>query len=91
MKFDEINDPKGLCRDVTHIGHFGNGDIEIAVSSLDQIEDVMDLVRQSLQRISGSKMLITITCATTRIPSHKSSGITRSSSSPMGIRAGSAA
>ena len=50
MKFDEINDPEGLCRDVTHIGHFGNGDIEIAISSLDQIEDVMDLVRQSFER-----------------------------------------
>jgi len=50
MKFDEINDPVGLCRDVTHIGHFGNGDIEIAVSSPDQINDVMDLVRQSFER-----------------------------------------
>jgi len=50
MKFDEINDPVGLCRDVTHIGHFGNGDIEIAIYSLDQIEDVMDLVRQSFER-----------------------------------------
>jgi len=50
MKFDEINDPIGLCRDVAHIGHFGNGDIEIAISSLDQIEDVMDLVRQSFER-----------------------------------------
>jgi type I restriction enzyme, R subunit len=35
--------------------------------------------------------LITITCATTRIPFPKFSGITRSSYSPMGIRAGSAA
>ena len=43
MKLDEINDPEGLCRDVTHIGHFGNGDIEIAFSSLDQIDEVMDL------------------------------------------------
>jgi uncharacterized protein with ParB-like and HNH nuclease domain/predicted transport protein len=50
MKFDEINDPEGLCRDVTHIGHFGNGDIEIAISSLDQIDEVMDLVRQSFER-----------------------------------------
>jgi uncharacterized protein with ParB-like and HNH nuclease domain/predicted transport protein len=50
MNFDEINDPKGLCRDVTHIGHFGNGDIEIAIFSLDQIDDVMDLVRQSFEK-----------------------------------------
>ncbi len=50
MKFDEINDPLELCRDVSHIGHFGNGDIEIAISPLDQIDDVMDLVRQSFER-----------------------------------------
>ena len=50
MKFDEINDPKGFCRDVTDIGHFGNGDVEIAVSSLEQIDDVMDLIRQSFER-----------------------------------------
>ena len=50
MKFDEIIDPKGLCRDVTNIGHAGNGDIEIAISSLDQIDDVMDLVRQSFEK-----------------------------------------
>jgi predicted transport protein len=49
MKFDKIIDPKELCRDVTNIGHFGNGDIEIAVSSLDEIDDVMDLVRQSFE------------------------------------------
>ena len=50
MKFDEIIDPEGLCRDVTHIGHFGNGDIEIAISSSEQTDDVMDLVRQSFER-----------------------------------------
>ncbi len=43
------------------------------------------------QLINVLKMPITITCATTRIPFHRSSGITLSSSSPMGIRAGSAA
>ena len=37
MKFSEINDPRGLCRDVTTLGHHGNGDVEISLSSPDQL------------------------------------------------------
>ena len=47
IRFDEIDDLKELCRDVTNIGHFGNGDVEISITSLDQIEDVMELVLQA--------------------------------------------
>ena len=47
MAFDEIQDPKRLCRDVTGIGRWGNGDIEVRLSSPAQLDDVMDLVRQS--------------------------------------------
>jgi uncharacterized protein with ParB-like and HNH nuclease domain/predicted transport protein len=49
MKFSEINDPKELCRDVTTIGHHGNGDVEISLTSSDQLNDVMDLIRQSFE------------------------------------------
>lgn len=52
MPFSEINDPKSICRDITGIGHFGNGDVEISVTSLDQLEDVIDLIRQSFERHS---------------------------------------
>ncbi len=47
MAFDEIDDPKGFAKDVTDLGRWGNGDVEIGLSSLDQLEEVMDLVRQS--------------------------------------------
>ncbi len=49
MAFDEIDDPKGLCRDITNIGRWGNGDVEIRLSSPRQLDDVMDLVRQSFK------------------------------------------
>ncbi|MEH1935383.1 MAG: DUF262 and DUF1524 domain-containing protein [Nostoc sp.] len=52
LRFDEINDPKGLCKDITNVGHWGNGDVEIKLSSLDQIEDVMFLVRQGFNKYS---------------------------------------
>jgi len=28
MRFSEIDDPKGLCKDVTNLGRWGNGDME---------------------------------------------------------------
>lgn len=49
MPFDEIDDPKNLCKDVTAIGHHGNGDIEIHLSSPDQLDDVMELIRQAFE------------------------------------------
>jgi predicted transport protein len=53
MAFSEINDPKGLCKDVTNLGRWGNGDVEIGLSSLDELPYVMGLVRQSFERQMG--------------------------------------
>jgi uncharacterized protein with ParB-like and HNH nuclease domain/predicted transport protein len=50
MKFSEIHDPKGLCRDVSAVGHHGNGEIEISLSSSSQLDDAMYLVRQSFEK-----------------------------------------
>jgi predicted transport protein len=49
MPFSEIDDPKNLCRDVTAVGHHGNGDIEVRLLSLDQLDDVMELIRQAFE------------------------------------------
>ena len=49
MRYAEINDPKGLCKDVTGIGRWGNGDVEIGLSNLEDLPYVMGLVRQSLE------------------------------------------
>lgn len=59
-RFDEINDPKNLCWDVTGKGHSGNGDVEVRLSSADQLEDVMALVRQSflLREEEGAELLL---------------------------------
>lgn len=53
MTFAEINDPKGLCKDVTDLGRWGNGDVEVALKSLDELPYVMGLVRQSYERQMG--------------------------------------
>jgi uncharacterized protein with ParB-like and HNH nuclease domain/predicted transport protein len=53
MPFTEINDPKAKCRDVSNVGHYGNGDIEIGLKSIDELPYVMGLVRQSYERQMG--------------------------------------
>jgi predicted transport protein len=42
----------GLCRDVTDLEWWGNGDVEIGVSSLEQLDDVMILIRQAFEKHS---------------------------------------
>jgi predicted transport protein len=54
MRFAEVNDPKGLCKDVTAIGRWGNGDVEVGLSSLDELPYVIGLVRQSLELQLGN-------------------------------------
>lgn len=53
MTFAEISDPKGLCRDVTGLGRWGNGDVEVILKSLEELPYVMGLVRQSYERQMG--------------------------------------
>jgi uncharacterized protein with ParB-like and HNH nuclease domain/predicted transport protein len=53
MAFAEINDPKGLCKDVTDLGRWGNGDVQVRLNSLEELPYVMGLVRQSYERQMG--------------------------------------
>lgn len=54
MRFNEVNDPKGLCKDVTDVGRWGNGDVEVTLSKLDELPYVIGLVRQSLDLQLGN-------------------------------------
>lgn len=53
MPFSEIDDPKGLCTDVTNLGRWGNGDVEVGLSSVEELPYVMGLIRQSFDRQMG--------------------------------------
>jgi uncharacterized protein with ParB-like and HNH nuclease domain/predicted transport protein len=53
MTFADITDPKGICRDVTGKGRWGNGDVEAELKSLDELPYVIGLVRQSYERQMG--------------------------------------
>ena len=43
----ELDDPRGMGRDVTEIGHHGTGRVEVRLSELDELEHVSSLIRQS--------------------------------------------
>ena len=55
MDFAEISDPKGLCKDVSGLGRWGNGDVEVRLSDIDELPYVIGLVRQSLERQLGEE------------------------------------
>lgn len=44
-----LDDPKKLSRDVTHIGHWGNGDYEIQMRDDDNFEYILSLIKQSVK------------------------------------------
>lgn len=47
MRYPEIIDPKGVCRDITGLGRWGNGDVELFFEHTSEIDDVMELIEQS--------------------------------------------
>ena len=54
MPFPEINDPKGICKDISGLGRWGNGDVELGLSSIIELPYVMGLIRQSFERQMGN-------------------------------------
>ncbi len=54
MPFFEISDPKSICKDVSGLGRWGNGDVEVSLASLEELPYVMGLVRQALERQMGN-------------------------------------
>jgi predicted transport protein len=54
MRFADVNDPKGLCKDITDLGRWGNGDVEIALAKMEELPYVIGLVRQSLELQLGN-------------------------------------
>ena len=54
MEFHEIYDPRELARDITNLGQWGNGDVELGLSSSDELPYVMGLVRQAFEKQMGN-------------------------------------
>ncbi|MGJ0485203.1 MAG: GmrSD restriction endonuclease domain-containing protein [Methylomicrobium sp.] len=51
---EDIEDPKSLCRDISNIGRWGNGDVEVGLSSLEELPYVIGLIRQAFDQQMGN-------------------------------------
>jgi len=49
-KAGQLDDPKNLAQDVSNIGHWGNGDYQIQVEDDSDLEYIMSLVKQAIQK-----------------------------------------
>ena len=50
IDYPDIIDPKGLCKDVSGLGRWGNGDVEVGISNLNELDDVMELIQQAFDK-----------------------------------------
>jgi len=50
LNLGELDDPKGIARNVSSVGHVGNGDYEMHVKSDDDLEYILSLIKQSIKK-----------------------------------------
>lgn len=48
LQLGQLEDPKGLMRDVSKTGHWGNGDYETIIKNTKDLEYIMSLIKQAL-------------------------------------------
>ena len=53
MHFHELHDPRQLAKDVTNLGRWGNGDVEVGLSEAEDMPYIMGLVRQAFEKQMG--------------------------------------
>lgn len=54
LRFHELHDPRGLAKDVTNLGRWGNGDVEVGISRTDELPYALGLVRQAFEKQMGN-------------------------------------
>lgn len=45
----QLDDPKGLMRDISNVGHWGNGDYQTLIKNDDDLEYIMSLIKQAIK------------------------------------------
>ncbi len=54
LEFHEIHDPRGMAKDTTNLGKWGNGNVEVPFDSLEELPYVMGLIRQGYEKQMGN-------------------------------------
>lgn len=50
LKKGELDDPKNICRDISNIGHYGNGDYDLYIQEDSDLDYIMFLIKQSYNK-----------------------------------------
>lgn len=48
-EFDRIKDPKGICKDVSGLGRWGNGDVQVGLENISDLDYIMELIEQAFE------------------------------------------
>ncbi len=54
IKIHEINDPRELCKDVANLSRWGNGHVEVLLTSFEELPYIVGLVRQAFEKQIGN-------------------------------------
>jgi len=54
VPFHKLHDTRGLAEDVTNLGRWGHGDVEVSLSAPEKLSYVLGLVRQAFERQMGN-------------------------------------
>ena len=49
MDFENIKDLKNLCRDISGLGRWGNGNVEVNLHHASELDDIIELVEQAFE------------------------------------------
>jgi uncharacterized protein with ParB-like and HNH nuclease domain/predicted transport protein len=53
ISFEKIKDPSNKCKDISNLGRWGNGDTEIKISKLEELDYVIPLIKQAFDNVVG--------------------------------------
>jgi len=54
LKYNELQNPPEYVRDVSHVGHWGVGDVEIRIDSLAKFQNSKALIQTSFEKTKSS-------------------------------------
>ncbi|MBF0242934.1 MAG: hypothetical protein HQK64_10745, partial [Desulfamplus sp.] len=54
LKSGELEDSRQIARDVSNVGHWGNGAYEIQMKDDSEIEYILSLIKQALRKIKDN-------------------------------------
>lgn len=55
LDFSSIDDSRGICRDISNVGKWGNGNVEVRLTRQEDLKYIIGLVRQALEKQLGDE------------------------------------